>query len=89
MSQWKQGLRKGIKLTFETQITISDLGKKNLQETDSTPTLKSDENIETTPIISTQDSVQSHNELYWVFGIGFMSLIVYAIVKAVKRKNKN
>ncbi len=77
------------KLTFDTQITISNLGKKNLQKTESTPTPKSDGNIETEVISSTQGNIQNHNGLYWIFGIGITSLIIFAIVKALKRKNKN
>jgi choloylglycine hydrolase len=77
------------KLTFDNQITISNLGKKSPQKTDSAPTPKSDGDIETAVISSTQGNIQSHNGLYWILGIGIMSLIVYAIVRVLKRKNKN
>ncbi len=75
------------KLTFDTQIAISSLDKKNPQEThSSTPMPKSGGNIETAVISSTQGNIQSHNGLYWIFGIGITLLIVFAIVKALKTK---
>ena len=77
------------KLTFDTKITTGNLGKKNLQETDSTPTPKSGGNTETAAISSTQGNNQNHNGLYWIFGIVIIVLIIFAIVKALKRKNNN
>ena len=74
------------KLTYDTQINISDLGKKNIQETNSIPTQKFDGDIETADISLTQGNVQkSHNGLYWVLGVGIMSLIIFTIVKVLKR----
>jgi choloylglycine hydrolase len=76
-------------LTYDTQITISNLSEENLQETDSGPTPESDRNIETVVISSTQGNAQSHNWIYWIFGIGILLLIVFAFVKAVKKKKRS
>lgn len=76
-------------LTYDTQITIGDPSKENLQETDSILTPESDGNIETAVISSTQSNTQSNNGVYWVLGIGILSLIVFAVVKAVKWKNRS
>jgi hypothetical protein len=74
------------KLIFDTQINISDLGKNNFQETNSIPTQKFDGDIETAGISLTQGNVQkSQNGLYWVLGVGIISLIVFTIVMVLKR----
>ncbi len=76
-------------LSYDTQITIGDLSKKNLQETDKIPTPKPDRSIESAVISPAQGNAQSNHGLYWSVGIGILSLIVFAIVKAVKRKNRS
>lgn len=76
-------------LTFDTQINMSDLGKENLQGTDSIPTTESNGNIETAVIPSTQGNTQSNNGFYLIFGIGILSLIAFVIVKVVKWKNRS
>jgi choloylglycine hydrolase len=76
-------------LTYDTQITTSNLNKENIQATVSIPTPEAEGNIETAAISSTQDNAQSNNGFYWIFGIGILSLITFAIVMAVKRKNRS
>lgn len=76
-------------LTFDTRITISDLSKENLQKTDSIPTPETAEDIETAVISSAQSNTQRNNGFYWIFGLGILALIVFAIVKSVKRKNRS
>jgi choloylglycine hydrolase len=76
-------------LTYDTPITISNFSEEKLQEIDSSPTPESNGNIETVDISSTQDNAQSHNWFYLIFGVGILLLIVFAIVKAIKKKNRS
>lgn len=76
------------KLTFDTQITISNSDKTNLQEADATTTPETDGNIDKEVNPQIQDNIQSNNVFFWIFGIGILLLTVFVIVTAVKKKNR-